>query len=411
MLRSHPVLSSAAALISASAATSALGAVYWWCAARLLAPSAVGAGAAGISALTLVGTLATVGIGTLLISELRRPTGRLTLLSAGLALTGAVGALFAITFIVVCVIGGLDLRLLGMATFGVPAFVLGCAATAAGLVYDQAILGVGRARLQLYRNLFFGISKLGLMLLGVVALSRSADVLVGAWAIGAASSVALIVAIPRPLPLVRRKELAALVQFAPQALAHHVFNMALLAPSFILPLVVTIELSTASNAAFYIAWMVAGLVYIVPTSVSLALYAHSANDPASLKPVLRRMLRRSLALATVAALAVAVTAPFVLAVFGPYYRQEGTVALEILAFAVIPVSVKSLFVALVRIRTSVARVAPWVVLGALSEVGLAAAGAQLDGLRGLCLGWLIALCVEAAVMLPSLLAGEEPHIR
>src|SRR5258707_502014 len=65
------------------------------------------------------------------------------------------------------------------------------------------------------------------------------------------------------------------------ALSHHLLNLALQPPSLLLPVFVTVLLSAQLNAAFYIAWMVAGFVFIGPRSLAVVLYAISSREPSS----------------------------------------------------------------------------------------------------------------------------------
>ncbi len=96
------ILRSATSLLGSRGVTTALGVIYWWFVARYFQPTAVGLAAACISAMTLLGTLSMLGLGTLLISELpRRPGKELSLVSAALALAGAVGLGLGLAFALV----------------------------------------------------------------------------------------------------------------------------------------------------------------------------------------------------------------------------------------------------------------------------------------------------------------------
>src|SRR5450755_2457620 len=66
------MLTNTGALLCTTLVTSALGFVYWWLAARLFSPEAVGLASASISAMTLLSTISLVGLGSLLINELPR---------------------------------------------------------------------------------------------------------------------------------------------------------------------------------------------------------------------------------------------------------------------------------------------------------------------------------------------------
>ena len=90
--RHQDLLKNASTLAATTGVTSLLGFVYWAAAARLFSQQAVGYGAAAISAMTLLGTIGMLGMGTLLIGELPRRSARAGLVSAAL-ITCAVGSL------------------------------------------------------------------------------------------------------------------------------------------------------------------------------------------------------------------------------------------------------------------------------------------------------------------------------
>src|SRR5581483_10628499 len=86
-------------LATTSVVTSVLGFAYWWLAAQRFPPAAVGFASAAISAMTLIGTLCILGMGTLLIGELPRQRGKeLSLISASLILVGGVAGLAGMLF-------------------------------------------------------------------------------------------------------------------------------------------------------------------------------------------------------------------------------------------------------------------------------------------------------------------------
>ena len=70
------LLSNAGSLVMSTGVASLLGVVYWMFATRLFSQRAVGYGSAAVSAMTLLGTIGMLGLGTLLIGELPRRTGR-----------------------------------------------------------------------------------------------------------------------------------------------------------------------------------------------------------------------------------------------------------------------------------------------------------------------------------------------
>src|SRR2546422_7670871 len=86
------MLINAGSLVGATVVTSILGIAYWWVAAWWFSPQAVGLGSAAISAMTLLGTICILGLGTLLVGELPRQPGKAgSLITAALIIVGGIG--------------------------------------------------------------------------------------------------------------------------------------------------------------------------------------------------------------------------------------------------------------------------------------------------------------------------------
>src|SRR5215471_2946543 len=101
-------------LIGTTAVTSLLGFGYWWVAARWFSPQAVGLGSATISAMTLLGTVCMLGMGTLLTGELpRRPGEEGPLISTALIVVGGAGACAGVVFALVAPFTSADFHVLG----------------------------------------------------------------------------------------------------------------------------------------------------------------------------------------------------------------------------------------------------------------------------------------------------------
>src|SRR4051794_13065486 len=168
-VRTRVLLSNAGSLVGSIAVTSLLGFPYWWVAARAFPAAAVGFAAASVSAMTLLGTLGMLGLGTLLTAELpRRARDRASLLATALTVAAGAGLVLGLVFALVAP------GLLGLDTFaGRPGAVLlfasGVALTAVTMVSDQAMIGLLRGGLQLRRNIIFALSKL--LLLAIVAVA------------------------------------------------------------------------------------------------------------------------------------------------------------------------------------------------------------------------------------------------
>src|SRR6266566_6720119 len=290
------ILVNAGSLVGTTAVTSVLGFVYWWLAARQFPPEAVGFASAAISAMTLLGSVAIVGLGTLLLGELPQQRGReASLISAALILVGAVGGLLGLAFAVAVSHVSTGFQPLGASIENSALFALGVSLTAITLVLDDALIGLFRGGLQLWRNSCFAVVKLAVLLAVSLWLSRAFGMTIYAtWAIGnICSLVALAGYVLAKKGWVGRNYLpqwGLLRKLGLSALRHHLLNVTLQAPALVLPVLVTVLLSATVNAWFYVSWNLSSMANIFSAALTMTLYAAASAQPGRLAHKIRLTL-------------------------------------------------------------------------------------------------------------------------
>lgn len=400
---------SSSSLVSTTGVTSILGVGYWWLAARMFPASAVGFAGAAVSAMTLIGSFSMLGLGTLLMGELsRQPGRRRSLLTTALAGSCLVGLIFGLLAAAAGPHVSSDLAPMASSISVVITFGLGVGLFAMTKVLDQALIGLSLGGLQLWRNIFFGVIKLGALALPVLWWKDNPGMVIySTWVIGSILSLAAIawmsgglrggqLADYRPQPQLLRELRAA-------ALGHHALNLALQAPMLALPLLVTALLSDELNAGFYIAWMISSFLFVVPSSLAIVLYAAGAAEPDALAQKLRLTLSLSIAFTVIASIGLVLVANPVLQIFGAAYARNATSTLRVLALAAFPLIIRTHFIAISRASDRVNKAIVVFTVGGCLEILLAALGGTVAGLDGVALGWAIALCLEAVYMGPPVL--------
>jgi O-antigen/teichoic acid export membrane protein len=400
------VLLNAGSVMSTTLVTAALGSAFWLIAARQFSPDAVGVASAAVAAMTLIGYLSMVGLGTLLMGELPRREGdRRGLINAALLVSATTGGCLGLLFafgapLVSSELSALDENLIAALAFG-----LGVALTAAVSVLDQSLLGLLRGSLQLTRNIVFSIVKLVILILFGLLLSDPNGVWIyGAWIAGIGASLLVLVRFYAHRGEENlRPRLRMLSELRAEAASHHIFNLSIRAPDLILPLIVVSMLSAEANANFYIAWMVGSFAFMVPISLSSVLYAVGSGDPERLSDRYRLSVGISLVLGLLANLIVLVAGGAILGIFGPSYEEHALATLQILTLGVFPETVKAHFLSITRVERRIAATMPLVIGGTILELAGAAAGAAFGGLSWVAAGWLAAVFLESVVMAPTVL--------
>ena len=396
------ILVNAGSLVGTTAVTSVLGFAYWWLAARQFSPEALGLASAAISAMMLLGSLGIVGLGTLLIGELPRQQGKeVSLISATLIVVGAVGGCLGIAFAAVAPYLSNDFQVLRASMENVALFAVGVSLTAITSVLDQALIGLLRGELQLWRNALFAGVKLAALFVAGLWLSHTTGLTIYAtWVIGNALSLAALARFA-PVKGARRSYLpqwGLLRMLGLAALKHHALNLTLDAPALILPVLVTVLLSATTNAWFYVSWSLASIANIVTAILTTILYAVCSAQPTELARKIRLTLSLALAATVLANCVLLPGARQVLGLFGHRYAEQAAWSLRILALESFPFIIKSHYIAVSRIQSRIAPATLLTLASGTLELGGAALGARLGGLSGLSLGWLAAVCIEAVIM-------------
>jgi O-antigen/teichoic acid export membrane protein len=399
------VVFNASSLVATTIVNLALGFSYWWLAARQFPPEAVGFASATFSAMMMLGTIGLLGLGTLLIGELPRQRGnQLSLITTALVVAGMAGAGLGTLFTIVAPYISVDLQPLRASLGSIALFASGVALVAVTGVLDQALIGLLRGGLQLWRNMLFSVVKLvALLLAGVWWADGLGLTIYATWVVGSFISLAALGSlVVRGIPIrAYRPRWRMLQGLGWAALKHHTLNVTLQLTGYVMPLLVTALLGTTMNAYFYTAGMVSGLVYVGPGALTTVLYAVGAAEPAALA----HRIRLTLGLALVAGLLgngfLLLGGGPILSLFGPAYVQQAEQALHIFALGVFPIIIREHYVAIHRIYGLTISALPFVLVGSFLNIVLGAIGASLGSLVGLALGLLVAMCVEALLMAPT----------
>ena len=112
-------------------------------------------------------------------------------------------------------------------------------------------------------------------------------------------------------------------------------------PSQILPITILHRLGSAQTAYFSMAWMMANLLYVIPSATTQSMLAESSFDPSKklqhIKHTSKILVFVLVPIVTVAV----VIAPLILKVFGPQYSAGSTFTFQILAVATLFIAVTS----------------------------------------------------------------------
>jgi O-antigen/teichoic acid export membrane protein len=387
------------ALAIATVATAGLGFAYWWLAARLFPPEAIGKASAILSVMALIGLLGDAGIGTLLMGEIVRQPGRAPgLVAAAVSVGLALGFGLALSFVFVTDFIG-STRLIEGWVVAV-AFVLGCGLAVASKVADQALLGSLRSTSVMIRNVLFSALKLALIAAAAAAAAASASAIILTWVAALLASWSGLDLLTRggARHLVGTPDFHLLHALRGKMFGHYALDVALQAPLIIVPYLVLVLLSPATTAAFASVWMLVSTAAVVPAVLATVLFPVVRAGPKQSRQLFFVSLTASLLFSLACAAFIFTCSQQILGLFNPAYPEIAGTSLRFLGFSLLGSTLKFHACTLARLRDAMGRASLWFAFGGLLELGFVVTGAKLGGLQGLVLGWTLAVSIEGVCM-------------
>lgn len=404
---STPLYANSVYLMATSAASAALGFVFWVVAARLYAAEAIGLGSALLSAAALVSYVASLGLGMGLIRFLPDARGSVVaLINSCFTITGFVALILAAIFL-----AGLPLWSPAMSFiwdnpgFAV-AFVIFVTASSLYGLLSEVFVALRRAEFLLVQGILFGLLKLGLVV--VLAGLFEAFGIFASWGLAATATLGLglLLFLPRllpayrPVPTLRRQMANEMVRFS---FANYLGTGLWSVPAWLLPLLVVNMLGSEVNAYFYISWAMASLLFAIPLSAATSLFAEGSHQEGYLARDALRSLKLILVLLLPAIAVMVVAGDKLLLLFGKEYSLNGAKLLWVLALSAIPFSVNTLYLGIARVRKRLRDIILVAVAMTTGTLGLSYFLIPHLGISGPGAGWLVSQSVVAIVVLPRVI--------
>jgi O-antigen/teichoic acid export membrane protein len=402
------VLVNSAFLVANTLAGSFFGFVFWLVAARSYTQAQVGVGAAYISALTFLVSLGDVGMGTLLIRFAPTLAGqeRARFISSAMSCAALATLSAAVLFALGTPLWAPDLSDLARSPLYLVVFAASTLAFCQSQQLDRVFVAFQVTHYTFARNLLGNMVR--------VALAFTVGRMFGAMglllSVGGASVVTYALAsrvfARRAVPdYSARPQLdwSLIGGKVSYSLSNYAASLLWSSPALVYPLVTVAILGPKANAHFYISWMVANLLFIVPSAVSTSAFAHASNSLAVLGqgPIQAgnpdgkaahssfwKAMRFSLAGLVPLALILIAGAHMVLSLFGDDYGSEGRTLFMLLLLSVFPYTVNTFVTVHHRIEQRV-KALVWT-SGAITALclSLSIALGLAYGLAGIGVGWL-----------------------
>lgn len=374
--------------------TTGFGFLFWVLAARLLSTHDVGIASGIVSASALLGSLAQVGLGYLLVRHLSstdHPTG---LLNASIVIAVGVGLLLGLGYLIGLPFWSPELSTIRNSLPEAALFLLFVVATALSLLLNWAFLATRRLSFSVAKHAIqAGLAIVSLLLLSWFMPTHWAAVIAYLIATLGSALVALTLFMPKAQPGYRPGFLFAFPLNRPvvtYSLVNFVTDQFQRLPDTILPLVIIQWFGPEAGAYFFVSWLIGRSVTTWVNSTAESLFAEGANDPDALMRNALQAAKMATIISLLLATILTLVARMLLSIYGPEYADNAAALLGYVAYSGVPVVLLSIIVSILRVQD---RLVPLMaILSASIVLGFAAcyAGATWFGLVGVGMGWLAA---------------------
>ena len=391
-----PLFKNAIYLISTTVATSLLGFIFWMIIARYYTSEEVGLGSTIISAMSLLSMLSLLGFNVALIRFLPASNRKKDMINSCFTLSLTASAV--ITTIFLLGLGVLSPKLLFLRSnllFALLFITFTCVWSITSLL--NSILTAERStKYVLRKESIFGASKLPIP---IFLVSLGAFGIFTSWGIGAVIAVIvglifLFRVIPSYKPAIKVdvKIINEMLHFSSWSFLASLFNVA---PALILPIMITNILTPDTTAYFYISWMIAALLFMIPRQTAQSLFAEGSSFDKRLGVNLTKSLKFISLLLIPSILFILIFGDKLLLLFGSAYSIEGFKLLQILALSTIPFAVNTVYVTVKNIKKQVKAVT--LIYGVIAVVTLGGSYLLLEsmGLVGVGYAWMVGNVVVA----------------
>ena len=393
-----PLYSSASYMAVANGVNSLLGFAFWIMVARFYSTEDVGLASAALAATGLLASLAHLGLGMGLIRFLPGSQNRSPMLNTAFTIGLITSVLAAVIFIAGLRLWSPALVFIREDPFYLAAFVLFTVAATLSIHVNEALLAQRRANLVLAKNLVFSLLKLALPLILVTFLHSLG--IFASW--GIATWVALLLSfflfLPRseagyrPFFVIKREVVSHMFHFS---FANYLSELFWGLAGSILPIMVLSQLGAEPNAYFYIAWTTAGVLSLLPTAISISLFAEGCYDEGRLAINIRRSLKMAFVLLVPAVILTLIIADKLLLMFGSAYSESGSLLLRIMAVSTLPLTVNLIYLGIKRVQKKLSLIIGMPALVAVLSVGLGYLLLPRWGIAAAGIAWLISQTVVA----------------
>lgn len=396
-------------LMTTSLVGSVLAFFFWIIAARYYTPDDVGIGSAIFSSISLVATIGSVGLPVALFFYLPRNSDTNKIINSCLVAGIISSIIFSSIFVLGLKIWAPELMLILNNLKNISIFILVTVAISISTLIGAALTAGKRSSFQMVKEVIYNFIKIFPLVLFV---SYGTMGIIISICIGLLLSTMvgfiLLFKVWKYSPKLTLDPI--IIDMAGFSAGNYIANIFYNLPVLILPIMILNMVSARSAGYFYIAMMMAGLLYGISHSISNSFLVES-SDKDKFSGDINKSIKFNMVILIPGLLLFIIFGKLVLNIFNQDYAENATTTLIILAVTSIPVSIINIFCAIRNSQNMVVSVVKMDMLVALITVILSVPLIRIMSIEGAAVSYLIANIVGALAVVSRVKNPKESALR
>lgn len=371
---------------------------FWMINARLYSAKQVGIGTTLISVMTLISSFSLLGLGNSLIKYLPTSDKKNKKINTSFTLVGLTSIFISIFFLVFLKTFSPKLLFVRESIIFSLLFILFIVFSSLNIISENVFIAYRSSKFVLIKNTISSIVKL-IFPIFLVALGAYGIVVSMGIAMTFAFLLSLVILILRfdylPKPIIDRIVVKRMTKFS---LGNYIAGFIGELPVMVLPILITNSIGARFSAYFYIAMMIANLLYIIPMAASQSLFAEGSYSKTELKVHLKKAIKIISLILIPAILVTFLFGKYILLAFGEEYSSEGVIFLQILSISGIFLSINYIGNSIFYIKHRIKLVILVNILGASIILSLSILLIH-QNLLGIGIGWMLGQGIISVIYL------------
>ncbi|MFC2067683.1 lipopolysaccharide biosynthesis protein [Chloroflexota bacterium] len=352
----NPLYTNAIYLIANTMLTSLIGFFFWMIVARFYNQVEVGFSSAIISVLNLLANLSLIGLNISIIRFLPHSEKPQDFINTCFTFGGFFSLIVTVIFLSGLNLWSPTLSFITHNAIFTSVFLALALVSTLSLLVDSVFLAKRRAEFAFFKNIIVSLLKLPLPIIFLIYFKTFG--IISSWGIplGIALAISLFFFLPKiqkhykPVLVLDFTLLRNMWRYSSN---NYMATLLHIAPTLLLPVIVINLLGPEQNAFFYIAWMIASLLFSIPAAASRSLFIESSHFENKIRINMVKSLKFTFLILIPMVALILFMGQWLLNFFGDSYPTNALLLLQILAVSSLPIGINNIYTSILRVTNRI----------------------------------------------------------